>query len=85
MSDPTFWESRPARALLPEVAEALVLERAAQSVLCDEELPRGEFGYWCARRASSTPHRHIAMAGHLILAAWPGDHEPTVADLEVKT
>jgi hypothetical protein len=38
--------------------------------------------YECTRRAGH-PGRHLASIGYdRIVAAWPGDHAPTAADIE---
>ena len=76
----TCWEN-PGRVLLPEVAEAVVVERAGYAT-CNADIPVGPFGYECSRRPDHASERHIALAGHLVIAAWPGTHEPTLADLE---
>lgn len=40
----------------------------------------GEF--WCTRPPGHPMGRHMASIGDdQVVAAWPGDHEPTVADL----
>lgn len=43
---------------------------------------RNEAGvFWCTRTPGH-PGRHMASNGEdQVVAAWPGDHEPTVADL----
>ena len=46
---------------------------------CHQRNEVGEF--WCTRPPGH-PGRHMASIGEdLVVAAWPGDHEPTVADL----
>ncbi len=38
---------------------------------------------WHCTRLPHAAGRHLATAGGLrVMAAWPGDHEPTAADLE---
>lgn len=78
-----FWENGSPPQPLPEVAEAVAAERG-RSKACDCELPVGPVGYWCSRRPIDPliRHRHIATAGPVVVAAWPGTHEPTTADLE---
>lgn len=38
--------------------------------------------YWLCLRDLDHPGRHIALGHHGLMAAWPGDHHPTLADLE---
>ena len=43
---------------------------------------RNEVGSSGAPARRATPGRHMASIGDdQVVAAWPGDHEPTVADL----
>jgi hypothetical protein len=79
-----FWENRPEVVQLLEVAEAVIDGRRGAEKACGSELPVGPVSYWCSRRPTDPldRHRHIATAGPIVCAAWPGDHEPTLADLE---
>lgn len=68
----------------PELAEALraeLLSAAPDALGCWEQLGSGVLNFVCTRDVNH-PGRHIAEAGTFIVAAWPGDHEPTLADLE---
>jgi hypothetical protein len=39
------------------------------------------FGFLCLRDIGH-PGRHISLGPHLLMAAWPGSHQPTRADLD---
>lgn len=85
----TFWENRP-RTECSLVYSAVEFEIEFESpnvgdvgAHCGDELPLPPLGYECTRK----PHgksRHIATTyiTSNVCAAWPGDHEPTLADLE---
>lgn len=41
-------------------------------------------GFLCDRPVRH-PGRHIALGHHRVVAAWPGNHQPTLTDLEGDT
>ena len=74
------WRSTTARGALGQVWAAVFGEGNLNEV-CGQPDPVEPLGQ-CAR-APHHPGRHIAVGlqGE-VFAAWPGDHEPTLADLE---
>lgn len=82
-----FWENLWPRVTgLDEVCAAADAEANAAGRTCGTELPLTPLGYACTRKPDHGDSRHVAI-GHrldesIICAAWPGDHEPTLADLE---
>jgi hypothetical protein len=70
------------RAAVDPALYAAVKEEQLLGPCCEAEEPRA--GYLCTRRKGH-PGRHLATTTpnrKRVSAAWPGDHEPTIADLE---
>ena len=74
----------PDRSVLADVWMAVHTERGQDPLdgQCNEPDPV-QLGGWCSRAAHHTG-RHIAIGtqADAVFAAWPGEHEPTLADLE---
>jgi hypothetical protein len=81
---PGIWENFLNRFDLPDVAAAVLAEQdhpgapTGSIAICRHE----SHGYSCSRALHPGHRRHLSTSGLTVIAAWPGEHLPTLADLE---
>lgn len=66
----------------PQIIAAIRAEQERGDCCTETMLNRNGVTSALCTRLGDHPGRHIATAFKLCVAAWPGEHEPTLADLE---
>lgn len=69
-------------SIAPDVVKTVRFNALTQDPLGNLRWCENDETQFSCMREPGHPGRHIATGTHVLVAAWPGDHEPTMDDLK---